>query len=338
MDQDLRASGERAVSAYLRDAYGLAGNVSTAVKGVNWTLAVEDSGQAVAFVRLYRTSGRSPADVAAELAVLRAVEGSAALEVSRPLPVRRGRTVSEIELPDGSRRMIAVFARAAGRELTATTSDYRCAGAALADLHRQSGLASLVPNREIGSELAAKETLAMIVGRSPQVAQAIAEAIGTLESLGGNKVIGPVGFCHGDMGPLNMRIEGERVTFFDFDDCGRGPQLLDVAAMALWLENSQDDDAGALWRAFLAGYCVAESEQLALFVRWLVIDHQLRILRFLSDYCEIDAGLWVDVLTKGRAGAREHSLSRRAARIVVMKKSGPQCTGMKKLLTGGGFG
>lgn len=296
MDQDLQASGERAIAAYLGEIYGLAGNVSTAVKGVNWTLAVEDNGQAVAFVRLYRPSGRSAADVAAELAVLHAVEGTAALEVSRPLPDRRGRTLSEIELPDGSRRMIAVFARAAGRELAATMADYRRAGTALADLHRQSGLASLAPNREIGSELAAKETLAMIAGRSPQVAHAIAEAIGTLETLGANKIIGPVGFCHGDMGPLNMRIEGERVTFFDFDDCGRGPQLLDVAGMALWLENSQDDDAGALWRAFLAGYGVAESKQLALFVRWLVIDHQLRILRFLLDYCEIEAGLWDDVL------------------------------------------
>jgi Ser/Thr protein kinase RdoA (MazF antagonist) len=296
MDQDLRASGERAVSAYLRDAYGLAGNVSTATRGVNWTLAVEDGGQAVAYVRLYRTSGRSPADVAAELAALRAVESTAALEVSRPRPDCRGCTVSEIDLPDGSRRMIAVFSRAAGRELTATTSDYRHAGAALADLHRQSGLASLAPNREILSELAAKETLAMIADRSPQVARAIGEAIGTLESLGANKVIGPVGFCHGDMRPLNMRIEGERVTFFDFDDCGRGPQLLDVAAMALWLETSQGDDAGALWRAFLAGYGVTESEPLELFVRWLVIAHQLRILQFLGNYCEIDAGLWGDVL------------------------------------------
>lgn len=301
MDQDLRASGERAIAAYLHDAYSLAGIVSTAIKGVNWTLAVEDGGQAVAFVRLYRTSGRSPADVAAEVAVLRTVAGTAALEVSRPLPDRRGRTVSEIELPDGSRRMIAVFSRVDGRELTATTADYRCAGTALADLHRQSGLVSLAPDREIGSALAARETLAMIAGRSPQAAHAIAEAIGTLESLGANKVIGPVGFCHGDMGPLNMRIKGERVTFFDFDDCGRGPQLLDAAAMALWLENSQDDDAGALWRAFLAGYGVAESEQLALFVRWLVIDHQLRILRFMSDYCEIDAGLWVDVLNDAQA-------------------------------------
>jgi Ser/Thr protein kinase RdoA (MazF antagonist) len=301
MEQVSRASGERAIAAYLDEIYGLAGNLSTVVKGVNWTLSVEDKGQAVAFVRLYRPSGRLVADVAAELAVLDAVEGTASLEVSRPLPDRQGRTVSEIELPDCSRRMIAVFSRAAGRELTATVSDYRCAGTALADLHRQRNLASLAPNRNIGSERIAQETLARIAGQSPQAGRAIAEAIETLKTLGANKVVGTVGFCHGDMAPLNMRIDGERVTFFDFDDCGRGPQLLDVAAMALWLENSQCDNAGALWQAFLAGYGVTESEEVSRFVRWLVIDHQLRILRFLLDYCEIEAGLWDDVLNDAQS-------------------------------------
>lgn len=32
----------------------------------------------------------------------------------------------------------------------------------------------------------------------------------------------------------------------------------------------------------------------------MVAEHQLRILRFLFDYCELDATLWADVLTQAK--------------------------------------
>jgi Ser/Thr protein kinase RdoA (MazF antagonist) len=301
MDQELRVNVEKAVSVYIRDAYALTGDASTVVKGANWTIAIVDGEQTVAFVRLYRTSGRSQADAASELAVLRAVQDTPALEVSRPFADRWGRTLSEVELPDGTQRLIAVFAPALGRELTATAADYRHAGAALSDLHRQSELTRLAPQREFVSELADKQTLAMIANRSNSAADGIIEALDALKDLGANKLIGPVGLCHGDVRLANMRIDGERVTMFDFDDCGRGPQWLDVAAMAFWLEVLPCDHPGALWRAFLDGYGLPESEALALFVRWLVANHQLRITRFLFDYCELDAALWDHALSQARS-------------------------------------
>ncbi|MEI9425986.1 phosphotransferase, partial [Mesorhizobium sp. Cs1299R1N1] len=122
--------------------------------------------------------------------------------------------------------------------------------------------------------------------------------------LGANKLIGPTGFCHGDVRQANMRILGERVTFFDFDDCGHGPQWLDVAAMAFWLEVLPHDDPGRLWRAFLGGYGLVESEPLSLFVRWLIAEHQLRTVRFLFDYCELDAALWAGVLSQAQITVR----------------------------------
>ncbi|MBN3787992.1 phosphotransferase [Burkholderia sp. Ac-20353] len=143
--------------------------------------------------------------------------------------------------------------------------------------------------------------MAMTKDRSPMVARAISTALDELDSLGANQLQGPVGFCHGDVRPANIRIDGERVTFFDFDDSGSGPQWLDVAAMALWLEVINYDDAGALWRAFLDGYGLAESESVRLFVRWLVAKHQLRLIRFLFDYCELDAPLWDLVLDQAQA-------------------------------------
>lgn len=309
MEQELRATVERAISGYAADAYNLTGTVSTVVKGANWTFAVRDGTEYQAFIRLYRTSGRSAADVADEMAVLQAVEGTTALEVSRPLIDHKGQSFSTIELPDGSKRLLGAFAPAAGRELAATAADWYRAGTALSHLHRQTRLATLAPKRELLSDVRRNETLAMIAERSAPVADEISKSLDLLVGLGANKAIGPAGLCHGDVRPMNMRIEDERVTFFDFDDCGRGPQWLDVAAMVLWLESMDDGRVGPLWRSFLAGYGLVESEAFVLSVRWMVAEHQLRIMRFLFDYCELDAALWDVTLSQAKTIVRKAAQS-----------------------------
>ncbi|WP_247356108.1 phosphotransferase [Bradyrhizobium sp. 160] len=298
MEQEVRAAVERAISAYVADTYGLTGSVSTVVKGANWTFVVRDGAQDRAFIRLYRAWGRPAADVASEMAMLRAVESTPALEVSRPLIDHEERSFSAFQLPDGTKRLLGVFAPAAGRELAATPADWYRAGVALSHLHRQTGLTKLAPNRELLSGTRDKETLAMIAERSPNVAKDISKSLDVLVGAGANEPIGPTGLCHGDVRPMNMRVQDERVTFFDFDDCGRGPQWLDVAAMALWLETITSGDVGALWKAFLAGYGVDVSDSFVRFVGRMVAAHQLRILRFLFDYCELDAALWADVLNR----------------------------------------
>lgn len=123
-EQELRAAVERAIHAYVADTYGLTGRVSTVVKGANWTFVVRDGAQDRAFVRLYRTWGRSAADVASEMAVLRALESTPGLEASRPLIDHEGRSFSTFELPDRTKRLLGVFAPAAGRELAATPDDW----------------------------------------------------------------------------------------------------------------------------------------------------------------------------------------------------------------------
>ncbi|QPF90845.1 phosphotransferase enzyme family protein [Bradyrhizobium commune] len=305
MEQELRATVERAISGYVAGAYNLTGSISTVVKGANWTFVVRDGSQDLAFIRLYRNWGRSVADVADEMAVLQAVEGTPALEVSRPLIDLVGRSFSTFELPDGSKRLLGVFTPAAGRELAATAADWHRAGAALSHLHRQNRLAALAPKRELLSDDRRKQTLAMIADRSQLVANEIGKSLDLLVGLGANKAIGPAGLCHGDVRPMNMRIEGERITFFDFDDCGSGPQWLDLAAMVLWLEFMNEGNAGLLWRSFLAGYGLVESESFVHSVRWMVAEHQLRIMQFLFDYCELDTALWDVVLGQAETTLRK---------------------------------
>jgi len=288
---DMRRRVEAATSTKLLELYELVGNVTTVVHGVNWTLSIDDTSGTTYFVRLYRV-GRSVDEVAAELSVLNAIASSAALDVARPKLDCLGRSFSEIELPDGSRRLLAVFQQAVGRELADTLDDFRHAGLALAHLHRQSQISELAPAREIVSERLGLETIAMVEKRCSLVADIFKDTLEQLGNRGANTGLGHIGFCHGDLRKENMRIDGERVTLFDFDDCGRGPQLFDVAAMAFWLETAGTENAPQLWRAFLKGYGQASGEAIVQPVCWLVVNQQLRTLKFLFDYCELEPRLW----------------------------------------------
>lgn len=66
VERELRKRTEQAISAYLPNAYDVQGDVCTVVKGANWRLVIDDGGETVANVRLYRTTGRSPDDIARE--------------------------------------------------------------------------------------------------------------------------------------------------------------------------------------------------------------------------------------------------------------------------------
>ena len=61
------------------------------------------------------------------------------------------------------------------------------------------------------------------------------------------------GVCHGDIHGGNVHVtQNQKVTFFDFDDCGPGWRVYDLATFR-WnlLINNQDE---TLWQAFLQGY------------------------------------------------------------------------------------
>ncbi|GLR87620.1 hypothetical protein GCM10007857_43310 [Bradyrhizobium iriomotense] len=56
---------------------------------------------------------------------------------------------------------------------------------------------------------------------------------------------------------------------------------------------------------FLAGYGVVESEAFVHSERWMVAELQLRTMRFLFDYCELDTALWDIVLGRAETTVRK---------------------------------
>ena len=119
--------------------------------------------------------------------------------------------------------------------------------------------------------------------------------------MGAEATLGPSGLCHEDFRPENMRIYRNQVTLFDFDDCGHGPQLLDVATMAYWLEHGKHKRPGVLWSAFLAGYGIGDSATLRLAVRWLMLQRQMQSIVWLNRYCVLTDELWEQVETDTNA-------------------------------------
>src|SRR4029079_5077014 len=99
----------------------------------------------------------------------------------------------------------------------------------------------------------------------------------------------------------NGRIEAGRVTFFDFEDCGHGPLLIDVATQ-LWHLMLAEDDSESLQRSFLGGYeSVRAFEHLERAkLRDFVSIAQARSLLFLSRYCKLKDALWTELAAQAR--------------------------------------
>src|SRR5215210_3564039 len=62
------------------------------------------------------------------------------------------------------------------------------------------------------------------------------------------------GVVHGDLGLLNVVFDGRRVGTIDFDRCGLGHYLHDLATIRRDLENRHPGRNEQMWTAFVEGY------------------------------------------------------------------------------------
>ncbi len=228
--------------------------VAEARRAANVTLRLVEApagGERSWWLRLCRHPGTGSAGLDFELRVLRAVDCGAGVEVALPVAGRGGRLRTRLGW-DGVMRHACLFAHAEGREMLPCAEDLRRFGRAVAELHGALQAVGGVAGRRIeaGEACAAAAFWLRRAGQAAIAEQA--ERAGPVLRAAVAAAGPGVGLCHGDAWLGNARLDGERVTFFDFEDCAVGPLALDLATMARWLR--READGAELWEALLAGY------------------------------------------------------------------------------------
>jgi Ser/Thr protein kinase RdoA (MazF antagonist) len=191
--------------------------------------------------------------------------------VCRPVPVA-GRLVTELE---GSH--VACFERAEGRAPDpASAADAELMGAALAELHAVLRAVPPVP-------------LPLVAALRDEPPDAKPRG-------------GPVQLLHGDFNASNLRVGEVGLRMFDFDDCGYGPPLFDVAN-AIYMVRFDAVVEGSptrfsdFERSFVASYAAASGAAVPGDVLQRFVDRRVDAL----------AG-WIDDLVTAPIGIRTASV------------------------------
>lgn len=242
-----------------------------ATRGLNDTYRVE-SGDGLAFLRVYRHGWRTDRETAAELALMTDLHRTG-LSVSRPVPRRDGDLLSWVMAAEGERQ-VALFTPASGEDVREITTRHAMAyGRPAGQLHAAADAGDRRYDRfQLDERHLIDEPLAAIHQRMGDDD----DCAGDLEYL--TAVAGRVrahiaalprtlpgyGLCHGDLHPGNVRFGPDFApTLFDFDCCGYGWRAYDLAVFVWnsYLERRSPTWREPRWRAFLRGYGAARPLQ-----------------------------------------------------------------------------
>jgi Ser/Thr protein kinase RdoA (MazF antagonist) len=208
-------------------------------------------------LRVYRAGWRTLSDVLYEIDVLLHLERKG-IPVSTPVPRRDGSLVREVLAPEGP-RIAVLFTFAPGREPHDEPGYDDRYGRAVASLHDAlDDFSSLHPRFSLDFDHLLDQPLAAIrplLQHRPdewQYVEQLAERLhARLEALPLERL--ETGVCHGDFHGGNAHVDGETITFFDFDCCGPGWRAYEVAVFR-WNASSLRRRAEPPWEEFLAGY------------------------------------------------------------------------------------
>ncbi|GJE56185.1 MULTISPECIES: phosphotransferase enzyme family protein [Methylobacterium] len=269
--------------------------------GANRTYRLATKGEAY-YLRLYRAAGRSPAEIAFELRLLREVRPTPGIDVARPIRTAEGADCASIVF-ESVTRAACLFQALGGRAVACEIGDMALFGAALAKLH--DALAG-IEGGEVRLLDLDPQTVCMRATASLAAIPHSAAARHAIDHCRMEMLRGPAphdlpsGNCHGDAWSANAIIRDGSVGFIDFDDCGYGPYLLDLGTPVWHLVMREPSQSGALVAALLAGYeserALTKAERLALpnFVKLA----EVRSLTFLAEFCTLEDGLWSRVLDR----------------------------------------
>ncbi|MEA2576322.1 MAG: hypothetical protein QOH93_3620 [Chloroflexia bacterium] len=263
-----------------------------------------DTGDGYCYVlRIHRQGTPTVETVGAELAWLYAIRRDTELEVPDPVPTRSGELLTVAEIADIPTPHICVLFRwLNGRQVDAglTPRHMQLTGALMARLQDHAAHFGPPPGFARGRvdvlghsarrhpdpfNAAAVSTYCALVAdtlsqqEAEQVAAVIERVRAAEQALGTGKAT--FGLIHADLHQYNLLFEGNTVRAIDFDDCGFGPLLYDLAVPLAMLQDRANYPS--LRAGLLAGYRQ---------VRHLSAEHEAHLDTFIA-LRHLQDALWV---------------------------------------------
>ena len=226
-------------------------------RGVNDTYQVI-CGEHTYSLRVYRHKLRTLDAIRFEVAVLNHLHRRG-VSVAYPLARQDGRYISEIQAPEGTRHvLVTAYANGSIPEYS-ELADASLYGASIAQLHNQSDdfvSDHTRPRLEIEYLLnTSLEVIKSFLTNNPDdLAYINAMAEELRKEVAGVAIDNlDVGLCHGDCHGGNVLHYIGELTHYDFDCCGFGLRVYDLATFKWGVMNYKNGDR--LWIAFLDAYC-----------------------------------------------------------------------------------
>ena len=245
-------------------------------RGVNDTYQVHTSDE-IYSLRVYRHNLRSKDEIDYEVSALNYLNTQGA-KVAFPIQKHDGSYVSEIQAPEGS-RFVIMTTHAKGSEPNYDNAENgRLFGKSVAELHNLSeGFETKHTRPKLENEYLLDKSLEVIVPfctKMPAEKKVLTDATANL-----NRTLASVplkkldtGFCHGDCHGYNAHYNDETLTHFDFDCCGFGLRVFELATFKWGILG--DSNEKELWSMFLKGYSSTREiadEDMALINTYVVI-------------------------------------------------------------------
>ena len=226
-------------------------------RGLNDTYLVQTD-DARYVLRVYRKQWRSLDDILYEVDLLTHLQHKGA-PVSSPIAGRDGRFTRIVRAPEGERyAALFTFAPGAPPSWPPAEGYARLYGQSVAEIHNglddfSSAHARFPLDLEYLIDRPLRSILPFLEDR-PDDAHYLQDLAARLKErvtlLGGALERGA---CHGDFHGGNCHVaDDQHLTFFDFDCCGPGWRVFDLATFRWSVKLNGADDA--LWTAFLEGY------------------------------------------------------------------------------------
>jgi Ser/Thr protein kinase RdoA (MazF antagonist) len=225
-------------------------------RGVNDTYLLSTATRNFA-LKVYRVRWRSRDSIMEELTSIQHI-GTKGVQVATPITRSDGGLITDIEAPEGVRSAV-LFCWSEGRTPKyAEAAHSRSAGILLGELHAAGAECTTLrvrPRKDI-KELFERPSACIRarVSGSPALAGRLNAIASRIEARADEvrRRLEDWGFCHGDFTESNMRVDGDAARVFDFDWCGAGWRVFDMATFK-WAARRQGLDQTA-WQPFIDGY------------------------------------------------------------------------------------